>query len=71
MPAGCAALLECQQLLGAEGLVVNLGGGFDQVLEVGAGEEVSEIDEFAVVLILDIDNSPSVFGVHGPACLQR
>jgi hypothetical protein len=29
-------------------------------LEVGAGEEVSEVDEFAVVLILNVDDSPSV-----------
>jgi hypothetical protein len=27
---------------------------------MGAGEEVSEVDEFAVILILNIDNSPSV-----------
>ena len=60
MPTSCAALLECQQLLGAEGLIVDLGSRFDQVLEVGAGEEVSEIYEFAVVLILDVDDSPSV-----------
>jgi hypothetical protein len=33
---------------------------FNQVLEMGAGEEVSEVDEFAVILILNIDNSPSV-----------
>jgi len=32
----------------------------NQVLEMGAGEEVSEVDEFAVILILNIDNSPSV-----------
>jgi hypothetical protein len=60
MPASCTAFLKCQQLLGAEGLVVNLGGGFNQVLEVGAGEEVSEVDEFTVVLILNIDDTPSV-----------
>ena len=60
MSTCCAALLECQQLLGAEGLVVYLGGSFNQVLEVGAGEEVSEVNEFTVVLILDVDNSPSV-----------
>jgi hypothetical protein len=29
-------------------------------LEVGAGEEVSEVDEFAVVLILNVDDTPSV-----------
>lgn len=46
-------LLQSQQLLGAEGLVVNLCGGFDEVLQVRAGEEVAEVDEFAVVLVLD------------------
>lgn len=56
----CAALLKCKQLLGAEGLVVDLRGGFDQILKVGAGKEVSEVDELAMVLILNIDNPPSV-----------
>jgi hypothetical protein len=60
MSSCCAALLECQKLFGAEGLVVNLRCCLNQVLEMGAGKEVSEIDEFAVVLILNIDNSPSV-----------
>lgn len=60
MPSSSAALLECQQLLGTECLVVDLRCGFDQVLEVGASEEVSEVDEFAVVLILNVDDTPSV-----------
>jgi hypothetical protein len=47
------ALLESKQLLSAEGLVVDLCGRLDQVLQVGAGEEVAEVDEFAVVLILN------------------
>jgi hypothetical protein len=47
------ALLEGEQLLGTEGLVVDLRSGLDQVLQVGAGEEVAEVDEFAVALVLD------------------
>ena len=47
------ALLEGKQLLGAERLVMDLCGRLDQVLQVGAGEEVAEVDEFAVVLVLD------------------
>ena len=47
-------------MLGTECLVVDLRCGFDQILEVGAGEEVSEVDEFAVVLVLNIDDTPSV-----------
>lgn len=39
---------------------MDLGGGFNEVLQVSACEEVSEVDEFTVVLILNIDDSPSV-----------
>lgn len=48
-----AGLLEREKLLGPEGFVVDLRGGFDEVLEVGAGKEVAEVDEFAVVLVLN------------------
>jgi len=58
--ASCAALLERQQLLGAESLVVNLRCGLDQVLEVGAEQKVPQVDEFAVILILDVDDAPPV-----------
>lgn len=39
---------------------MDLGCGLDEVLEVGAEEEVSEVDEFAVVLVLDVDDAPAV-----------
>ena len=52
--------LECQQLFRAEGLVVDLGGGLDEVLEVGSEEEVAQVNELAVLLIFDIDNTPAV-----------
>jgi hypothetical protein len=48
-----AAFLECEKLLSTEALVVDLRCRLNQVLEVSAGEEVAEIDEFAVVLVLD------------------
>jgi hypothetical protein len=51
--ANGAALLEREQLLGTEALVVDLGSSLDEVLKVGASQEVSKLDEFAVVLILD------------------
>lgn len=60
MTTGTAALLEGQELLGTEGLVVDLAGGLDQVLEVGAGQEVAEVDKFTVVLVLDVDDTPAV-----------
>jgi hypothetical protein len=47
------ALLERKQLLGTEGLVVDLRGCLDEVLQVGAGKEVAEVYEFAVGLVLD------------------
>jgi hypothetical protein len=47
------ALLERKELLGAERLVVDLRGGFDEVLQVRARQEVAEIDELAVVLVLN------------------
>jgi hypothetical protein len=60
MSSSCTALLKRQQLLGTEGLVVDLRCGLDEILEMGAGEEVSEIDKFAMGLVLDVYNSPSV-----------
>lgn len=53
MAADCGALLERKQLLGTERFVVDLRSGLDEVLEVSAGEEVAEVDELAVVLVLD------------------
>lgn len=47
-------------MLGTESLVVDLGGGLDKILEVGSEEEVAQVDEFAVSLILDVDDTPSV-----------
>lgn len=60
MATSRTALLQRQQLLGAEGLIVDLAGRLDQVLEVGAGEEVAQVDKLAMVLVLDVDHAPSV-----------
>lgn len=57
---GGAALLQSQQLLGTEGLVVDLAGGLNQVLQVGTGQEVAQVNELAVVLVLDVDDTPAV-----------
>src|SRR3569833_2396648 len=54
------ALLQGQQLLGAERLVMDLRRGLDQILEVSPEKEVPQVDEFAVVLVLDVDDAPSV-----------
>lgn len=56
----CRALLEREQLLGTERLVVDLRGCLNQVLEMCAGEEVAKVDEFAVLLVFDIDGTPAV-----------
>jgi hypothetical protein len=39
---------------------VNLACGFDEILEMGASEEVTEVDEFAVPLVLYVDCAPAV-----------
>lgn len=72
-PAPChaarsAAFLECQQLLRSECLVVNLTGSFDQILQVGAKEEIAQVDEIRMSLVLHVDCSPSVLPCrHLPA----
>lgn len=55
-----AALLQGQKLLGTESLVVDLRCGLNEVLEMGAEQEVSQIGELAVVLVLDVDHAPAV-----------
>lgn len=39
---------------------MDLAGGFNEVLEVGAGQEVAEVHEFAVILVFDVDHAPAV-----------
>jgi hypothetical protein len=58
-PCG-AALLQGQKLLRTESLVVNLACCLNQVLEVSASEKVSQINEFAVGFVFDIDDTPAV-----------
>jgi hypothetical protein len=58
--SGGAALLQSQQLLGTENLVVKLARSFNKVLKVSTCQEVSKIHEFAVVLVLDVDDAPAV-----------
>ena len=56
----CAALLQRQKLLSTEGFVVDLRSSLDQVLKVSSQEEVAQVNEFAVVLVLNVDYAPSV-----------
>jgi len=53
-------ILEGKQLPRAECLIVDLSGGFNEVLEVGPEKEVPEVDELAMVLVFDVDNTPTV-----------
>jgi len=39
---------------------VDLAGGLDEILEMGTGKEIPEVDEFAVVLVFDVDDTPFV-----------
>jgi hypothetical protein len=54
------ALLQSQQLLGTEGLVVSLGSSLNEILQVCSEKEVAEVNKLAVLLILDIDDTPPV-----------
>lgn len=54
------ALLQGQKLLSTESLVVDLRRRLDQVLQVSASEEVAKVHEFAVSLVLDVDDTPAV-----------
>lgn len=58
-PSG-TAFLQCQQLLGTEGLIVDLAGRLDKVLQMSASEEVPQVNKFTVVLILHVDDTPAV-----------
>ena len=39
---------------------MDLGSRFDEVLEMRAGKEVTQVDEFAVSLVLNVDRAPAV-----------
>src|SRR5271170_6394131 len=57
---GSTALLQCQQLFRAEGFIMDLSSRFNQILQMGAGEKVSQLYEFAVVFVFNIDDTPFV-----------
>ena len=58
--ASSTALLQRKELLGSESLVVDLTGGLNQILKVSSGQEIAQGDEFAMVFIFDVDNTPSI-----------
>lgn len=39
---------------------MDLAGSFDEVLKVGPGEKVAQINELAVVFIFDVDYAPAI-----------
>ena len=57
---GSTVLFQSQQLLCPELLVMNLACRFNEILQMGPRQEVSQRYEFAMVLILHIDHTPSV-----------
>lgn len=54
------ALLQGQQLLSTEGLIVDLRSCLDEILEVRAEQKVAQVHKLAVVLVLNIDNTPPI-----------
>lgn len=51
-------------------LVVDLACGLDKILEMSAGEEVTEVDKFAVPLVLYVDGTPAVLTGGNIASVQ-
>ena len=70
MATDSAGLFECKQLLRAERFVVDLRCSLDQVLEMGTSEEVAEVDEFAMVLILNCRNCQK-YGLYCTRLVRR
>ena len=60
MTSSSTILLERKQLLGPESLIMDLTGRLDQILKMRPCQKVPQADEFAVRLVLDVDDSPSV-----------
>lgn len=60
MATSTVVLLQGQQLLGTEGLVVDLRCRLNQILEMSTEQEVPEVNKLALVLVLDVDNAPPV-----------
>ena len=54
-----ARFFQSEELLGTEGLVMDLAGGFNQVLKVSTSKEVAQVDKFAVMFIFDINDTPA------------
>lgn len=63
------AELACLHLLCAVDLIVRLFGRVDQVEHVGADEDGAELLEVAVLLILDLGNSPGVLAALDGAAI--
>jgi hypothetical protein len=51
-------------------LVVDLACGFDEVLEMSASEEITEVDELAVPFVLYVDGTPTVLACGDIATVQ-
>lgn len=39
---------------------MNLAGSFNEILKMGTSEEISEIDEFAVIGVFDVNDTPAI-----------
>lgn len=56
----CLSKLPCFHLLGAIGFVVRLLGGVDEIKHVGADEDGAELLKIAMVLVLDLGDTPGI-----------
>lgn len=68
--ASLALVLQCNELLRAVGLVMDLARGLNEVLKVRAQKEVTESDKFAVRFVLHIDDAPPVLTASNVSALH-
>ena len=50
---------------------MDLTCGLDQILKMGAGKEVTEVDKFAVLVVLNINGSPAVLSGRDGSAVAR
>ena len=56
---GLGRFLDSQKLLGTESFIMDMSGSFNKILQVGSSQKVTQVHKFAVMFILDIDNTPT------------
>lgn len=56
---GLGRFLDSQKLLSTESFIMDMSGSFNKILQVGSSQKVTQVNKFAVMLVLDIDDTPT------------